>query len=82
MRVSTTETIIDVLWILSRDIKSEDGVANAAIGEAAVRLQETYDLMDSAYAVIEEWKPSTPTKQRWKVRWLKAAKAAGATGDF
>ena len=82
MRVSTTETIIDALWILSRDIESNDGVANAAIGEAAVRLQETYDLMDSAYAVIEEWKPSAPAKRRWKTRWLKAARAAGATGEF
>ena len=74
--------IIDAMWVLARDIESEDGVANTAIREAAQRLQETYDLMDSAYAVVEGWKSPTPTKQLWRMRWLKAAKAAGATGDF
>ncbi len=82
MRTSSTEMIIDALWILSRDIESEDGVANAAIREAAQRLQETYDLMDKAYAVVEEWRPPTPTKQLWRLRWLRSAKAAGAAVDW
>jgi hypothetical protein len=35
-----TETLIQALRLLSSDIQSEDGVANAAIAEAAQRLQE------------------------------------------
>lgn len=37
---SPTETIIKALRILARDIQSGDGVANAAIAEAADRLEE------------------------------------------
>lgn len=37
---STTRTLIDVMRILAADIKSDDGVANAAIAEAADRLEE------------------------------------------
>lgn len=37
---STTETLVTALRILSRDIQSDDGVANAAIAEAADRLEE------------------------------------------
>lgn len=35
-----TNTLIDALRILARDINSEDGVANAAIAEAADRLEK------------------------------------------
>jgi len=38
--VTETKTIIEALRILARDIQSEDGVANAAIAEAADRLQK------------------------------------------
>ncbi len=37
---SSTETLISALRILARDIQSEDGIANAAIWEAADRLAE------------------------------------------
>jgi hypothetical protein len=37
---SSTETIIGALRILANDIKSEVGVANAAIWEAADRMEE------------------------------------------
>lgn len=37
---SSTETIIKAMYILSNDIQSQDGVANAAILEAAIRLEE------------------------------------------
>lgn len=37
---STTETLIAAMRILARDIQSGDGVANAAISEAADRLEE------------------------------------------
>lgn len=35
-----TETIIGALRVLTQDIQSEDGVANAAIAEAADRMEE------------------------------------------
>jgi hypothetical protein len=37
---SSTETLIDALRILANKIQSEDGVANAAIAEAADRMEE------------------------------------------
>mgnify|MGYP006893626885 CR=1 FL=1 len=39
---SSTETLIAAMHILARDIQSKDGVANAAIFEAAQRLEELY----------------------------------------
>ena len=39
---SSTETLIKALYVLVDDIQSEDGVANAAILEAAQRLEELY----------------------------------------
>lgn len=40
MPPSSTATIIAALRILARDIQSQDGIANAAIAEAADRLEE------------------------------------------
>jgi hypothetical protein len=37
---SSTETLIEALHILAGDILSEEGVANAAIAEAADRMEE------------------------------------------
>lgn len=37
---SDTEKLIKAMRVLARDIQSDDGAANAAIAEAAVRLQE------------------------------------------
>jgi uncharacterized protein Yka (UPF0111/DUF47 family) len=37
---SSTETLIKAMRILSQDIQSDDGVVNAAIAEAAERLEE------------------------------------------
>jgi hypothetical protein len=37
---SSTETLIEALRILANEIQSEDGVANAAIAEAADRMEE------------------------------------------
>jgi len=44
---SSTETLIEALHILARDIESNDGVANATIAEAANRLQEYHSLLQS-----------------------------------
>ena len=45
---SSTETLIAAMRILSRDIKSTDGIANAAIAEAAERLEELDDSLAEA----------------------------------
>jgi len=37
---SKTETIISALRVLAQDIQTQDGVANAAIAEAADRMEE------------------------------------------
>jgi hypothetical protein len=42
---SSTTTLIDAMLVLVRDIQSSNGVANAAIYEAARRLQEQQDLL-------------------------------------
>ncbi len=41
MRTST-ETLIAAMHILSQDIQSEDGAANAAVAEASERLAEQH----------------------------------------
>lgn len=53
MRTSD-DILIKALLILSQDIQSEDGVANAAIGEGALRLSELVEgirevLMDNLH---------------------------------
>ena len=39
---SSTETLIAAMRILSQDIQSDDGAANAAVAEAAERLAEQH----------------------------------------
>ena len=39
---SSTETLIKAMYTLVKDIQSEDGAANAAIFEAAQRLEELH----------------------------------------
>jgi hypothetical protein len=54
---SSTETLINALQILSVAVNSEDGVANAALAEAAQRLheqQERIKLLESRLAT--RWK--------------------------
>ena len=55
---SSTTTLIKALQILSKEIQSEDGVANAAIAEAADRLKmldkRVIELEDTIYNVIKQ----------------------------
>ena len=53
---SSTETLIAAMRILSRDIRSTDGVANAAIREAAERLAELQTVIANARKLSEDWK--------------------------
>ena len=51
---SSTETLIRALRILAQDISSDDGVANAAIAEAADRLEEQHIQIRNLLALLEE----------------------------
>ena len=51
---SSTETLIEALRILARDIESDDGVANSAIAEAADRLQELHAESQAKSANIDK----------------------------
>lgn len=50
-----TETLIRALRILAEEIHSEDGVANAAIGEGADRLEELYDANTKLLQALGVW---------------------------
>jgi hypothetical protein len=45
---SSNKTLIKAMRILGSEIKSQDGVANAAILEAACRIQELNDALETA----------------------------------
>jgi len=55
---SSTETLIAAMHILATEIQSDDGVANAAIAEAAQRLAEQQDRikrLEAAGDAMEAW---------------------------
>lgn len=70
------------MFILSRDIQSDDGVANAAIHEAAERMKEMLGLIDGCFDIVEIWKATTPAQIVWKKQWIERALAVGATRDW
>lgn len=82
MNRSDTETLIKAMKILSEDIETQDGVANAAIGEAAERLEELLGLIDGCFDIVEIWKATTPAQIVWKKQWIERALAVGATRDW
>ena len=51
---SSTETLILALRVRAQDIDTEDGVANAAIAEAADRLEEQHRQICNLLALLEE----------------------------
>jgi chromosome segregation ATPase len=52
--MTPTPTLIRALRILARDIHSDDGVANEAISEAALRLEELDDHLTAANRELEQ----------------------------
>jgi len=50
---SSTNTLIKALEILSKDIVSEDGIANVAIMEASERLKEESEILDFIFENCE-----------------------------
>ena len=51
---TSTKTLVSVLRILAQDIQSDDGVANAAIAEAADRLEFQDIQIRNLLALLEE----------------------------
>ena len=80
-RPSSTETLIKALNVLANDIQSQDGVANAAIAEAAQRMKEMLELLDGAYEIVELYEPISLFNKTWKETWLKDAKDCGASPE-
>lgn len=72
MRRAKTETIIAAMRILAEDIHSEDGVANAAIREAADRLEELAAEVERLGRNIDMWKGQI-ARQSEEIARLRAA---------
>ena len=53
---TSTPILIKALEILSKDIQSEDGVANATIAEAADRLKLLYNTVNELKEIIHKAK--------------------------
>ena len=53
---TSTPVLIKALEILSKDIQSEDGVANATIAEAADRLKLLYNTVNELKEIIHKAK--------------------------
>ena len=51
---TSTKTLVSALRILAQDIQSDDRVANAAIAEAADRLEEQHIQIRNLLALLEE----------------------------
>ena len=65
---TSTETLIKAMRILSSDIQSDDGVANAAIYEAAQRLGEQEDRIKRLEEALSwRWRPieTAPYNHTW-----------------
>ena len=53
VRPTRTPILVSAMRLLAQEIQSEDGVANAAIAEAAERLAEYWGWLEHANSVIE-----------------------------
>jgi len=63
---SSTETLITALEVLAAEIHSNDGIANAALAEAAERLQA----LDNLRYLIQDWLLDGDTTQETIVEYL------------
>ena len=60
--ITSIETIVSALRILANDIESDDGVANAAMLEAAYQMEELCSERDLWKAEAERWKTISQTQ--------------------
>lgn len=75
---SSTETLIGALRGLARDIESGDGIANAAIAEAADRMEELHTLVNDGYDFIDLYSGGAPYCMMRRKDWLDKARKCGA----
>jgi|GEM_PF-6500682 len=75
---SKTETLIKALRILSDTTKTDDGVVNACLWEAAARLEDMLTLIDGAYNIVEIHGGGSPYNDKWKKNWMERARKCGA----
>ena len=79
---SSTETLIKAMRILSSDIQSDDGVANAAIAEAAQRLEEQQErikrLEEALESIREYWNRDNNNRAMEDACWYVIDTAAEA----
>lgn len=68
MKRARTTTIIKAMRILAAEIQSEDGIANAAILEAADRMQELVKLLEEV--------SGPPSYGRWSLTLRKRVESA------
>ena len=77
-----TETLVSAMRALANDIQSEDGVANAAIHEAAQRLEEQQDrikrLEEALTSIGEYWNRHTNERAMEDACWHAVNTAADA----
>lgn len=70
---SKTSTIISALNILGETIQTQDGVANAAILEAAARMEEMSDMLKHANVLMDSFfddnVSSKITVKEWKEKF-------------
>jgi hypothetical protein len=59
---SSTETLITALRVLARDIESPDGIANAAISEAADRMEHQYRHIKCALKLLKHMEKTKDLK--------------------
>lgn len=69
---SSTAILVSTLRILAKDIRSEDGIANATIAEAAERMAKMHRLLSTASNIVYY----SSMKNAKKI-WLEDAKKIG-----
>lgn len=57
MHETKTSVLVEAMFTLARDIESQDGVANTAIMEAALRLEKLHIILD---LVVLYYGPDAP----------------------
>lgn len=73
---SSTQTLIDAMRILATEIESDDGVANAAIAEAADALERMRDALANIWIWADSDARSGETREKAMADIAKACREA------
>lgn len=60
MRQTDTRTLANTMRTLAAEVQSPDGVANAAMSEAAQRLDLMFDMLETLVDEMDDCKPDAP----------------------